>query len=118
MSQYSQIIGSFERTADFPLEANSVFESKQALDQFYADPINKATMYPGLTRVVVDDGLYWVKEVDNELTFVKFASEEGSSADLAAEATARENADVLLSNSINNLQTQINNITINWEEYD
>ena len=118
MSQYSQIIGSFERTADFPLEANSVFVSKQALDQFYNDPIHKATMYPGLINIVVGDGLYWVKEINNELTFVKFTADGAPSADVQAEATTRQEADTLLNNSINNLQTQINNITINWEEYD
>ena len=35
MGQYSELIGSFSRTGNFPLENNYIFESEAALKEFY-----------------------------------------------------------------------------------
>ena len=52
MSKFSELIGSFERTGNFPLEANYIFKNEQELKDFYADPINKAKLHEGLLKVV------------------------------------------------------------------
>lgn len=77
MSQYSELIGSFIRTGNFPLEANYLFSSKEELDEFYKDEVNKASLHKGLFKVV-DDGseqkLYWAVEGDSgELEFQEFS---------------------------------------------
>lgn len=78
MSQYSELMGSFLRTGNFPLEANYIFATEEALKEFYSDPINATTLHKGLLRVVEngEDGqqaLYWVvkKQTNDELEFVK-----------------------------------------------
>ena len=80
MNKYSEIIGSFIRTGDFPIEADYIFSSEQALKEYYSDPVNKATLHKGLLKVVEDDGegnqaLYWVTPgEDKELGFTKVIS--------------------------------------------
>lgn len=81
MSQYSETIGSFTRTGNYPLEANYIFSSETALKDFYNDPLNQTTLHKGLLKVVEDDGtgnqaLYWVtkKQTNDELEFVKLIS--------------------------------------------
>lgn len=81
MSQYSEMMGSFIRTGNYPLEANYIFPTEQELIKFYKDDLNKTTMHRGLLRVVLDDGtgkqaLYWVvkKETNNDLKFTKLIS--------------------------------------------
>lgn len=64
MSQYSELIGSFKRTGDFPLEANYMFADEAELLGFYEDELNATTQHNGLLKVVLDDGngeqaLYW-----------------------------------------------------------
>lgn len=78
MSQYSELMGSFLRTGNFPLEANYIFATEEALKEFYSDPINATTLHKGLLRVVENGGdgqqaLYWVvkKQTNDELEFVK-----------------------------------------------
>ena len=78
MSQYSEMMGSFIRTGNFPMEANYVFPTEAALKEFYNDPINATTIHKGLFRIVEDGGdgkqaLYWVvqNQTNNELEFVK-----------------------------------------------
>nr|DAU23642.1 MAG TPA: structural protein [Caudoviricetes sp.] len=78
MSKYSEVIGSFERKGNFPLEANYIFANEQALKDFFALPENYAIMHKGLLKVVEDDGngnqvLYWVtkKQTNDELEFTK-----------------------------------------------
>lgn len=78
MSQYSEMMGSFIRTGNFPMEANYVFPTEAALREFYNDPINATTIHKGLFRIVEDGGdgkqaLYWVvqNQTSNELEFVK-----------------------------------------------
>lgn len=64
MSKYSKLIGSFERTGDFPLEANYIFADEASLIEFYEDELNATTLHNGLIKTVLDDGdgnqaLYW-----------------------------------------------------------
>lgn len=77
MSAYSEIIGSFKRTGDFPLEANYIFATEADLVAFYEDEQEAATLHEGLLKVVLDDGdgnqaLYWVTtDSDGNLIFEK-----------------------------------------------
>lgn len=75
MSQYSEMMGSFIRTGNYPMEANYIFPTKAALEEFYSDPINAATLHKGLLRIVESDednkqALYWVV-MDDTLKFVR-----------------------------------------------
>lgn len=81
MSKYSEVIGSFIRRGDYPLEADYIFANETALKEFYANPINSAVLHKGLIKVVEDDGtgqqaLYWVtkKQTNNDLEFTKLIS--------------------------------------------
>lgn len=59
---FSEVLGSFIRTGNFPLEANYIFNSLQELNEFYNDPINKTTLHEGLLKIVLENGkqsLYW-----------------------------------------------------------
>lgn len=76
MSQYSEIMGSFVRTGNYPLEANYIFPTEEALKEFYSDEINATTIHKGLLKIVENDragqqALYWVvkKQTNNELEF-------------------------------------------------
>lgn len=76
--EFSQTAGSFERTGNYPLEANYIFHTVDDLREFYADELNATTLHKGLLRVVEDDGtgkqcLYWVtkKATNDELEFTK-----------------------------------------------
>lgn len=79
MSKYSEIIGSFNRMGNFPIEADYIFATEQELRNFYSDPINYATIHLGLLKVVQNDdtgnqALYWVTRDNNDLQFVKLIS--------------------------------------------
>lgn len=82
MSQYSQMMGSFIRTGNYPMEANYIFPTPEALKEFYSDPINATTLHKGLLRIVENDGtgnqgLYWVTKKqtnDDEFEFTKLIS--------------------------------------------
>lgn len=72
MSQYSEMMGSFVRTGNYPMEANYIFESEEALKEFYTDQINSTTLHKGLFRIVASENtqvLYWVISVNGELIF-------------------------------------------------
>lgn len=74
MSQYSETVGSFTRTGNYPLEANYIFNSEDELKQFYSDPIKKTTLHEGLLKVVSNENgqaLYWVVNGNNGLEFRK-----------------------------------------------
>lgn len=65
MSQYSEMMGSFIRTGNYPLEAHYIFPTEEALKEFYSDEMNATTIHKGLLRIVENDGtgkqgLYWV----------------------------------------------------------
>lgn len=145
MSNFAQIITSFERTGNFPLEANYIFPTVEDLKQFYSDPIQAATLHKGLLKVVEKDpdgnqALYWVtkKETNDELEFTNLVAgkniEEIVSkltelqAQLESEITERKNADTAIwglndpsnidedYNSINNLANQAKALKVALEK--
>lgn len=80
MSQYSEMMGSFIRTGNYPMEANYVFATEAALKEFYNNPINATTLHKGLLKIVEDDGdgnqaLYWVVPNNTSLEFIKLIDE-------------------------------------------
>lgn len=80
-TQYSELVGSFIRTGDFPLEANYVFSTEADLREFCSNKLNVTTLHKGLFKIVEKDeddkqALYWVtpKEDSEELEFTKLIS--------------------------------------------
>lgn len=80
-TQYSEMMGSFIRTGNYPLEAHYIFPTEEALREFYSDEMNATTIHKGLLRIVENDGtgkqgLYWVtkKQTNNDLEFTKLIS--------------------------------------------
>lgn len=78
MGKYSELIGSFIRTGNFPMEANFIFYSEAELKEFYQIPENKETLHRGWMKIVVDQetglqSLWWVtkKQTNDELEFTK-----------------------------------------------
>lgn len=83
MSQYSEMMGSFIRRGNFPIEADYIFYSEAELKEFYSQPENNAILHRGLLKIVVDQesglqSLYWVnkKETNDELEFTKLLDAE------------------------------------------
>ena len=125
MSQYSETIGSFIRTGNYPLEANYVFESEEALIQFYQDPIAATTLHEGLLKIVKSDdnqSLYWVVNGDDGLEFKKLINNldisnlEEQLSDLSSklnqEIEDRQNADNQIwgTDSIDQIPEDLNNV--------
>lgn len=78
---YSETAGSFIRNGNYPLEANYIFPTEEALKEFYSDEVNITTIHKGLLKIVENDGtgkqaLYWVtkKQTNDELEFTKLIS--------------------------------------------
>lgn len=96
MSGYSEVIGSFLRRGPFPLEADYVFKTEEALKEYYAKPANRPILHRGLLKVVEDDGegrqaLYWITgDGDNGLAFKKLLTDGGMAG---AEEKMKELAD-------------------------
>ena len=81
MSKYSEVIGSFIRRGNYPLEADYIFPNEATLKEFYQDPVQNAILHKGFLKVVEDDGmgnqaLYWVtkKQTNDQLEFTKLIS--------------------------------------------
>lgn len=80
MSKYAQLITSFEREGNFPLEANYIFPTEEALKQFFSEGVPAATLHKGLLKIVEKDtdgnqALYWVvANNNNSLEFTKLIS--------------------------------------------
>lgn len=79
MSQYSQLMGSYIRTGNFPLEADYVFKTEEALKEYYSDDLSQTLLHEGWLKVVLDDGdgkqaLYWVTNEDGTYQFTKLIS--------------------------------------------
>lgn len=75
MSQYSQLVGSFQRTGNFPMEADYIFGSLEELNEWASKPVNKSTLHTGLQKVVkTEEGqfIYWVVERNGDLVFEKY----------------------------------------------
>ncbi len=118
MSKYSEVIGSFIRRGEYPLEADYIFASETALKEFYSDPVQNAILHKGLLKVVEDDGtgnqaLYWVtkKQTNDQLEFTKLINGsfikslvpqiEKIIKDLEEEIKERQNGDSALWGTIN-----------------
>lgn len=78
MSKYSELIGSFIRTGNYPLEADYIFPDYESLKNYYQDPLNNSILHKGWFKIVENDGsgnqaLYWVtkKQTNEELEFTK-----------------------------------------------
>lgn len=76
MSKYSELMGSFIRTGNFPIEADYIFETEEELKEFYSDPLNKTILHLGLFKIVRQDSdgnqaLYWVINSGDDYQFVK-----------------------------------------------
>lgn len=125
MSQYSEMMGSFIRTGDYPMEANYIFSSEEELRAFYADEINNTTLHKGLLKIVSSGDsqtLYWVVEVGGELQF-KPLIQEGSidklfdrlaqiRNDLNQEISDRENSilEIVGTDDMSEFQNQLDNL--------
>ena len=97
MGQYSELIGSFKRMGNFPLEADYIFNSEEELKLFYSQPENYVLLHRGLLRIVAnpesnEQYLYWVnrKQTNNDLEFTKLLS-FNSIEDLSAKLEELEN---------------------------
>lgn len=102
MSQYSEMMGSFIRTGNYPMEAHYVFPTESALKEFYNDPINATTIHKGLFRIVENGGdgnqaLYWAVQDGENLKFEKLI-----------ENLDVDNIDQQLSDIYTKLQDEIN----------
>lgn len=110
MSQYSQMLGSFQRTGDYPMESNYIFDTVEDLIEFYSDETNSATIHPGLFRIVLDDGngeqaLYWAQLNDqDELEFRRFSSGGGELTEMI------DDISLTVSAALNDLNQRIINI--------
>ena len=125
MSQYSEIMGSFIRTGDYPIEANYIFSSEEELKAFYTDELNNTTLHKGLLKIVSSEDsqtLYWVVEVGGELQF-KPLIQEGSidklfdrlaqiRNDLNQEISDRENSilEIVGTNDMSEFHNQLDNL--------
>lgn len=125
MSQYSEMMGSFIRTGDYPMEANYIFSSEEELKAFYADELNNTTLHKGLLKIVSSEDsqtLYWVVEVGGELQF-KPLIQEGSidklfdrlaqiRNDLNQEISDRENSilEIVGTNDMSEFHNQLDNL--------
>lgn len=81
MSKYSEVIGSFIRRGNYPLEADYIFANESELKAFYQDPVQNAILHKGFLKIVENDGtgnqaLYWVtkKKTNEDLEFTKLVS--------------------------------------------
>lgn len=118
MSKYSEVIGSFIRRGEYPLEADYIFASETALKEFYSDPVQNAILHKGLLKVVEDDGtgnqaLYWVtkKQTNDQLEFTKLINGsfiqslvpqiEKIIKDLEIEIKERQNGDSAIWGTVN-----------------
>lgn len=73
MSKYSEMMGSFLRTGNYPIEAEYIFDSVDELLNWASLPENKVILHEGLFKIVKGDpqSLYWVINNNGVLEFVK-----------------------------------------------
>lgn len=70
MSQYSETMGSFIRTGDYPLEADYIFNSVDELKEYCKN--NQDVLHKGLLKVVLDEKtqrkivLYIIADLGND----------------------------------------------------
>lgn len=132
MSKHSELIGSFIRTGNYPLEADYIFNSEQELIDFYNIPENKAILHKGLFKIVSSkEGqfLYWVVEESGELVFQKVSFKNGDTDDdellrlINKEIEDRKQADINIygTDDITKIPEDLNTIlelseTFSWYE--
>lgn len=110
---YSETIGSFIRNGNYPLEANYIFPSEEALKEFYSDEVNATTIHKGLLKIVSSENsqtLYWVVEVEGELQFKPLIQEESIDKLFDRLAQIRNDLNQEISDrkkESNNLQTEL-----------
>ncbi len=118
MSQYSEIMGSFIRTGNYPMEANYIFNSEEELKTFYANEIHKTTLHKGLLKIVASEReqtLFWVVEIDGKLQFEPLIQSESIDKLFSKIAELR----IDLNNEINNRESDVSQIigTDNLEDF-
>lgn len=122
---YSEMIGSFIRTGNYPLEANYIFNSEEELKAFYANEINKTTLHKGLLKIVASKDsqtLYWVVQREEELQFVPLIQTDSIDKiferlsqirnDLNQEVSDRKNdiSTIIGTDDITEFQNELNNL--------
>lgn len=99
MNKHSELIGSFIRRTNSPIEADYIFKSEQELIDFYKLPENEAILHEGLFKIVIENDsqyLYWVINEGEGLKFAKLIEVgaqdtiEGIIKDLEEEINKRE----------------------------
>lgn len=109
MGQYSEMMGSFIRTGNYPMEANYIFGSEEELKAFYADEMNNTLLHKGLLKIVNSGNiqtLYWVVESEGVLQFKPLIQED--SIDKLFDRLAQIRTD--LTQEISNRKNSITNI--------
>lgn len=122
MSKYSELMGSFIRTGNFPIEADYIFETEEELKEFYSDSLNKTILHLGLFRIVRKDpdgnqALYWVINSNNDYQFVKLITStsltdlETKISDLNAKLIEEiANRKEIIDGSVDRLPEDLNNL--------
>lgn len=122
MSKYSELMGSFIRTGNFPIEADYIFETEEELKEFYSNPLNKTILHLGLFKIVRKDpdgnqALYWVINSNNDYQFVKLITStsltdlETKISDLNAKLIEEiANRKEIIDGSIDRLPEDLNNL--------
>lgn len=101
MSEYSQTYGSFERTGNYPLEADLLFNSKQELDEWAEQ--HKEILHEGLLKIAIEDGkqkLYWAVTKDDDIIFEEFSSGGGGELEEDVEVLGLSQAVGNISNGV------------------
>lgn len=122
MSKYSELMGSFIRTGNFPIEADYIFETEEELKEFYSDSLNKTILHLGLFRIVRKDpdgnqALYWVINSNNDYQFIKLITStsltelETKISDLNAKLIEEiANRKEIIDGSVDGLPEDLNNL--------
>lgn len=122
MSKYSELMGSFIRTGNFPIEADYIFETEEELKEFYSDSLNKTILHLGLFKIVRKDpdgnqALYWVINSNNDYQFVKLITStsltdlETKISDLNAKLIEEiANRKEIIDGSVDGLPEDLNNL--------
>lgn len=86
MSEYSQTYGSFERTGNYPLEADLIFNSYQELEEWASE--HQEILHEGLFKIVIEDSgqrLYWAVKEGDQIVFKLYS---GGSSELEQDVVA------------------------------
>ena len=127
MGQYSEMMGSFIRTGNYPMEANYIFSSEEELKAFYADEMNNTLLHKGLLKIVNSENvqtLYWVVESEGVLQFKPLIQEDSIDklfdrlaqirTDLTQEISNRKASiiDIIGTEDLSDFQNGLNNLLV------